>query len=533
MKKLPIGIQSIREILEEDQVYIDKTGFAKELIENGKHYFMSRPRRFGKSLFLNTLEEILEGNKELFKSCQIYHSDYDWQEYPILYFDFAQILNTSPEELETGLKESLQDMGSIHKISVTGSSSQSQLKRLVIELSKKNRVVVLVDEYDQPIINNLKQPEIAEQNRDLLKNFFGTLKSLDRYLKFSFVTGVSKFSQVSLFSGPNNLTDITMDPRYAGMMGYTEEEIKHSFSEHIKKMTKKRSKQGKNDTENNILEEIQEWYNGYRFSESPISVYNPYSTLRFLSVEKAESYWYNTGTPSFLIDEVKKYPQLVIPLGGISALKSTLSDISKLDRIHLGALMFQTGYLTIRDYNPEENSYQLDFPNREVKEAFFNSLLQEFTEIDPLEVSRTATNLRKNLESYDIQSFVKTINNHFAKMPYHLFTHAKEGFYQAVFFTFLEKSGIKTHAETPTNMGRIDLSFELGNTIYIFELKVDQTAEIAFDQAETKKYKEKYCDNGKEILVVGINFTSQSRNIGEWKATLFSSSGEPLRDIEP
>ncbi len=276
-------------------------------------------------------------------------------------------------------------MASSVGMSIDAPSIQEGLEALVIGLSKDNRVVVLVDEYDSAIINNLKDPKIAEQNRDLLKTFFGTLKSLDCYLKFTFVTGVSKFSQVSLFSGPNNLTDITMDPRYAGMMGYTEEELKINFQYYIQDIVTKRSNQRNLVSEESIIDEIRIWYNGYRFSEKELSVYNPYSTLRYFSAKKAESYWYGTGTPSFLIDEARKHPQSVVPLRGTSALKSTLSDISRLDRIHLAALMFQTGYLTIRGYNSEENSYDLDFPNKEVKEAFFNSLLQEFAEVDPLE----------------------------------------------------------------------------------------------------------------------------------------------------
>ena len=291
--------------------------------------------------------------------------------------------------------------------------------------------MVLVDEYDSAIINNLKEPEIAEENRDLLKAFFGTLKSLDRYLKFTFVTGVSKFSQVSLFSVPNNLTDITIDPRYAGMMGYTEEELKTHFQDYIEDIVKTRSN-GILVSQEEIIDEIRTWYNGYRFSEKELSVYNPYSTLRYFTSKKAESYWYSTGTPSFLIDEAKKHPQSVVPLSGTSALKSTLSDISRLDRIHLAALMFQTGYLTIHGYNPEENSYDLDFPNKEVKQAFFNSLLQEFTEIDPLEVSRAAKEIKEDLQQLNLNAFFNKMNTHFAKMPYHVFQHAKEGFYQAV-----------------------------------------------------------------------------------------------------
>ena len=533
MKKLPIGIQSIREILEENQAYVDKTGFAKELIEKGKHYFMSRPRRFGKSLFLNTLEEILKGNKKLFKECQIYNSDYDWQEYPVLYFDFAKLPNKTTEEFKTGLEEALEDAAKLYGMSISGSSCQSKLSRLTTELAQNNRVVVLVDEYDSPIINNLKNLEVAEQNRDFMKDFFGTLKSLDKYLKFTFVTGVSKFSQVSLFSGPNNLTDITMDPRYATMMGYTEIELRQCFAEHVQSIIIKRSEDGEKVTKDQIFEEVREWYNGYRFSDKIASVYNPYSTLRFLSAGKPESYWYSTGTPSFLIDLVKKYPQSVIPLKGTAALKSTLSDISKLDRINLPALMFQTGYLTIKDYNPNEDSYSLDFPNREVKEAFFNSLLQEFTEVDPLEVNRAAEEVRKDLENFDVESFVNKMNIHFAKMAYQLFSKANEGFYQAVFFTFLEKSGITTIAEMATNIGRIDLICEMPKATCIFELKLDKTAGIAFDQAKFKKYRERYTHNGKDILVMGINFSSKTRNIGTWKGVVFSSSLQSTQEIVP
>jgi len=538
MKKLPIGIQSIDKILNEGYVYADKTGYVRQLLEEGApHYFMSRPRRFGKSLFLDTLRAIFSGEKDLFKGCEIYESDYSWKEHPVLMFDFSQIKNATAEELENGLKESLQDLAKLYGVSVTGHSSQSQLKRLVEELSKKNRVVVLVDEYDQPIINNLKRLEVAEANREIMKSFYGTLKSLDRNLEFTFVTGISKFSQVSLFSGPNNIIDITMDPKYAGMMGYTEEEIKIGFSKYIKVIAKQRSSRDKHVTEAQVLEEIREWYNGYRFSEEDLAVYNPFSTLNFLRSKKPASYWYSSGTPSFLIDEVKNHPQVVTSLSGAEASKTQLSDISKLDRISLPALMFQTGYLTIQGHNPEEDSYRLDFPNKEVRQAFFDSLIQEFAEIDPLAVSRTAAAVRKDLEEFDIDDFVTKMNIHFAKVPYLLFpkakaNQAKEGFYQAILFTFLEKSGISTRPEDPTNIGRIDLVSEMQKTIYVFELKLDKTADEAFDQAETKRYKEKYAQRGKDIAVIGINFNSESRNISDWNGSLFSSEGELIRELD-
>jgi hypothetical protein len=536
MKKLPIGIQSIKKILSKgDYVYVDKTGFVKKLIDEGSpHYFLSRPRRFGKSLFLNTLGEIFKGNKKLFKGYQIYESDYDWKEYPVLHFDFAQISSNSCEDFKSGLKAEIERMGNLHETSVVeGPSIKFQLKVLIESLSKKNQVVVLVDEYDSAIINNLKNLEVAEENRNTLKAFFETLKSLDDYLKFTFITGVSKFSQVSLFSGPNNLTDITMDPEYAGMMGYTEEELRYSFGEYINTIAKERSDQGVPTTEDDILDEVRTWYNGYRFSRGKTCVYNPFSTLKFIRTKEPMGYWYSSGTPSFLIDHLKKQPLSISTLSGTESSMSDLLDISSLEYIDIPALMFQTGYLTIKEYDSKDQSYKLDFPNREVREAFYNSLIKEFTRINPMEVKRSSEQIRQDLKSYQIKSFIDQMNVHFSKISYQMFVNSNEGFFQAIFFTFLEKSGIHTTTEVSTNIGRIDLVSEMPKCIYIFELKLDKTAESALDQACTKKYKERYSHAGKEILLMGINFSSKTRNISEWKGELFSKDGEVIKTLKP
>ena len=426
MKYLPIGVQNIKIMLcKGEYVYVDKTGFIKELISGGiRHYFMSRPRRFGKSLFLSTLKEIFKGNKELFKGCQIYESDYVWKEHPVLHFDFAQILNTTPEKLEAGLQESVQDIAKSYRTSISGSSSQSQLKRLVIELSTKNRVVVLVDEYDHPIINNLENLDTAKKNRDIIKGFFTTLKSLDEHLRFTFITGVSKFSQVSLFSGMNNLKDITMNPKYAEMMGYTEEELREHFKEYVAAIAEERKQE-----EEEIWEEVRSWYNGYRFSKKETRVYNPFSTLNFMDEREAQGYWYATGTPSFLIHQLNYYPgspESIIPLSGTRASKIELSDISDLEEIDLVALMFQTGYLTITDYDEVANYYSLDFPNREVREAFFQTLVRHFAKINQL----LSKKCRKLLEDQSLTLFFKQIYTTLEGFPYPLFADANERAYQ-------------------------------------------------------------------------------------------------------
>ena len=533
-KKLPTGIQSIKKILaDQEYVYVDKTAIIKKILNLGApHCFISRPRRFGKSLFLDTLKEIFLGNKELFKECAIYRSDYAWKKHPVIYFDFAKLSNTDPEALKNDLVVTLKRLMASYDISFDEpeASAQLHLNVLIEELAKKEGpVVVLIDEYDKPIIDRLHDTDLAFANKDILQSFFGTLKSLDKHLRFTFTTGISKFAKVSLFSGFNNLKDLTMNTDYADMMGYTEEELKVAFKEHIQAIIEKRGE----GSEEDVIDDIRTWYNGYRFTKSEVCVYNPFSTLNYMDEQEFSSYWYSSGTPSFLINQVRKKPISLTSLRGKAALKTTLSDISNLDRINLSALMFQTGYLTIKGYNPEEDSYLLDFPNREVERAFFNSLLEEFAELEPLMVRRTAKEIYHDLESFNLTSFFEKINTHFAKVSYHLFANAQEGFYHAIFFTLLEAAGIKTCSELATNIGRIDLASELPETIVIFELKLDQTADTAFGQAEVKKYKERYSGDGKNILVIGINFSSTSRNISDWRGELLSPSGETLKTLSP
>ncbi|MBF5059169.1 ATP-binding protein [Candidatus Neptunochlamydia vexilliferae] len=528
MKNLPIGIQSIREILEEDQVYIDKTLFAKELITTGKHYFISRPRRFGKSLFLNTLGEIFKGNKALFKKCQIYQTDYQWEKHPVLYFDFSRILTTSTERLEIGLQEALEDLAEVYGVSITGSSSQSQLVRLVTKLAKKNRVVVLVDEYDRPIIKNLKSPKVAEQNRDFLKDFFGALKSLDAHLKFTCITGISKFSQVSLFSALNNLNDITMEPKYAGIMGYTEQELRQAFKEYIEKIAYERSQEGREISEERIIDEVRSWYNGYRFSRGETCVYNPFSTLNFMSKREPAGYWYSTGTPSFLTDQLKNHSQSIVSLDGTTARGDELMDISSIERISLKALMYQTGYFTIQDYNPLSKRYHLGFPNEEVRTAFMDSLVSHFT--DNTDV-RSSERFVKALESYQLGILFEHIKVGFSSFAYQVFAGAKERTYQAMLLSMLYGMGFDPLSERATNTGRIDLLLEMPKATYILEMKLDGSADEAMKQIHQKEYYKPYIGKGKKLILIGANFSSEARNVSEWKGELLSESGELVREL--
>ena len=378
MKKLPIGIQSIEKIRTQDYIYIDKTQFALELIEgDAPHYFLARPRRFGKSLFVSTLEEIFKGNKELFKGCHIHESDYDWQPYPVISFNFGAIANDTTEELKTNLHELLTKIGKEQGVEVHGSSFEFRLEVLVEALAKKGPVVVLIDEYDKPLIDHLHNVTVAESNRELLKSFFGVLKNLDKYIKFTFITGISRFSKVSLFSDANHLEDISMTPRYAIMMGYTYEEMVQCFDEHLQAIAQEQDRAAED-----VLEEIKAWYNGYRFSSEDTHVYNPFSTLLFFKNQAPKSYWYASGTPKFLLEQVKKHPRSLVPLSGTRAKESELTSSGSVEEIDLKALMFQTGYLTIEGYSPSSKHYQLGFPNQEVREAFTDSLVKHFAKFD-------------------------------------------------------------------------------------------------------------------------------------------------------
>ena len=533
MKKLPIGIQSIQKIITEGYIYVDKTQFALDLINNGTHYFLSRPRRFGKSLFLSTLKEIFKANKALFEGYHIAESNYNWQPHPVLLLNFGGITNQTPEELKTDLNDALTTIGEEQDIKIVRPSLASHLKALIRALAKNGQVVVLIDEYDKPIIDNLHNPEVVKGNRRLLQDFFGVLKNLEDYIQFTFITGISRFSRVSIFSGANHLKDISMDTKYAAMMGYTQEELRQYFVEHLQAIAQKKNTQGQPWTQEEVLAEIKDWYNGYRFSEEAIYVYNPFSTLNYLDEKKPKSYWYATGTPSFLVHELKQRPDEVTSLSQMLATQDDLSDINEVDATPLPALLFQTGYLTIQDYNVELNAYQLDFPNKEVRNAFFSSMLAVLGNLQSLKVSRMAKKLRASLNDLELDIFVDIINTHFARIPYHTYQHTKEGSYQALFVTFLELSGIHTQGEVATSKGRIDILCQLAGMFYIFELKVDQGADIAMEQALDQEYSQRCRHQGKQIVVMGVSFSSKKRSIDTWQGELLDEHGALIRKLAP
>ena len=533
MKNLPIGIQTIQEIITKGYIYVDKTQFALELIQKGKHYFLSRPRRFGKSLFVSTLEEIFKGNRALFEGCHIAQSNYDWKPYPVLYLDFGRIANKTPDKLERNLHLLItkinKKQGIEQGIEANRDPLEFRLEVLVEALAEKGQVVVLIDEYDKPLIDNLHTPEVAEGNRRLLQDFFGALKSLDEYIKFTFITGISKFSKVSLFSGANHLNDISMSAQYAAMMGYTQEELTKYFGQHIQAITQERNAQGQSSNEEEVLAEIKDWYNGYRFSEEEIYIYNPFSTLKYLAEKKPDSYWFATGTPFFLTKQIKKYSKDLIPLSGTQAKDDELMGSGNIEKINLKALMFQSGYLTIESYNKKTRYYQLVFPNKEVREAFIHSLIEHFAELN----EKFSAQMRTLLEEDNLTVFFEKIKRRFAKFPYQTFSKAQENTYHGLLFSILNSIDLEVSAEVTNNSGRLDLLIQMPKTTYVIELKLDRTPEVGLNQIISKEYDKPYLGQGKSIARIGLNFSSNKRNIDTWQGELLDENGKLIRKLAP
>lgn len=507
MKKLPIGYSTFQDVIEENCTYVDKTFFAYDLITKGKYYFLSRPRRFGKSLFLDTLRTIFEGKKDLFKGLYIYDK-YDWSKtYPVIHISFGGGISRSVSELQEDILRNLKRNTKQLKIKIDEQTSiKGYFQDLIIQAydTYNQKVVVLIDEYDKPILDNIENTEVATQLRDELKSFYSIIKDSDRYLKFVFITGVSKFSKVSLFSGLNNLNDITLDKNYATICGYTQHDLETVFYEHL---------QGQD------FGKIQEWYNGYRWLGEP--VYNPFDILLFIQKGFVyDNYWFSTGTPTFLLKLIEKNKYYVPNLEHIVA-DGRILDSFDVDNIELETLMWQTGYLTIAEAfeTPRGMTYQLKIPNKEVEIALIGTIADYLSKVEHSEIHKDS--IYKSLLQNDFEEFEKHVKSLFASIPYNNFTGAKlyeyEGYYASVFYAYVKSLGVEVIGEDVTNKGRIDVTVKMPDAIFMFEFKTDE--EGALNQIKSKGYHEKYVLLNKPIYIVGIEFSSVERNVVkvEWE----------------
>ena len=503
MKILPIGIQSFLKIRSDDYYYVDKTYFVKSL-EKGGYYFLSRPRRFGKSLFLDTLRQAFLGKKELFKGLYLY-DNWDWEKkYPVVYISFGMGTHQTPEKLKQNIAFQLKLNKQNLDIDCENNNNFSAcFAELILKAYDKysSPIVVLVDEYDKPILDAIENLEMAKENREILKDFYSPLKDLDPYLKLVFLTGVSRFSKVSIFSGLNQIYDITLDPQFATICGYTQSELENIFHDRLKDFDK---------------EEVKTWYNGYSWLGE--TVYNPFDVLLLFANKMFRPYWFETGTPSFLIKMIEKERFYMPKLEQIEVGSEILESID-IGNMPLESLLFQTGYLTIKNMERigPKYFYGLSYPNLEVRMSFNDSFL-DYVIKRPSFKERININLLHTLRKGDLDSLKEILQSFFSSIPYHWYTkndlEKYEGFYASIIYALFNGAGIIAIPEDTTNKGRIDLTAFMENKIYIIEFKVvDKPSEDPLKQIKEKKYYEKYLSEEKEIYIVGIEFSEEQRNI--------------------
>ncbi len=505
MQKLPIGIQNFQELRQGGYLYVDKTKYIYKLASGGKYYFLSRPRRFGKSLLVSTFKELFEGSRELFKGLWV-EEHWDWEKTnPVIHIPFAG-LDYKINGLYVELQKYIQEIAHSHGISLRDDSLKNQFGELLRKLAQaKGQVVLLIDEYDKPIIDFLgKEIAQAQENQQVLKNFYSIIKDSDASLRMVFITGVSKFSRVSIFSDLNNLRDITMSRKYSSSLGYTEEELEHYFGECIKQLA-----ESEGLSEKETLEEIKKWYNGYSWDGKQF-VYNPFSILLLCEEERFSNYWFATATPSFLIDVIKE--KQYYDFDGMEVGESFFEAFQISKDIPVGTLLFQTGYLTIKKYDPKSELYTLAYPNREVKKSMLEHLLGAFAKLEPGLGSKPVQDARRALQTEDFELLKDTLNRILYNLPHQLYED-KERVYHLLIHIFFDYIGIDIHSEVNTARGRADVLVELDDKVYAIEFKIDQSAEEALNQIKEKGYLDKYRSSGKKLIAMGINFSTEKRKV--------------------
>ncbi len=516
LRRLPKGISSFEVLRKGDYIYVDKTEQIYHLIDQGQYYFLSRPRRFGKSLLISTLKELFEANRALFKGLWIDHSDYLWDAYPVINISFFKIMSGNAIELRLAITEQIDDIARNNKIDLSHFVFlEAKFAKLIEKLAEKNRVVVLIDEYDHAILRNITNLSVADECRQVLQSFYGVLKDVDKYLRFVFITGVSKFIRTSIFSGLNNLDDITMDKAGATLLGYTHSELLENFKQHIA-----HSAHELTISSPEVITQMTEWYDGYQFSQfteiknESAKVYNPYSVLLFLSKSIFGNYWFETGSPRFLLDLIKEQEFQPVTLNDIRLRDSELGNF-QIDRISLPVLLYQTGYLTIQSYNPSSRIYTLKMPNKEVEVSFLEQVLSLITDVRAVTVDTCLVGAEQALNQDNIDSFCLSLQTFFAAIP--LLLHSRfENYYQSIIFVILKLSGFITLVEEQTNLGRIDLVMQTSSTIFIMEFKTRGSAQEALKQIEDRQYAQKYLLSSKKIILVGIFIDVEKPNITDW-----------------
>jgi len=501
MRKYPIGLQSFREIREGGFVYVDKTEVIHHLAESGKYYFLSRPRRFGKSLLVDTIEELFSGSKELFEGLWI-ENHWDWSRTnPVIHFNFAEIGYKSLG-LETSLHKSLSENAERLGVALSASSYDQQFKELIEKTARTyGKVVILIDEYDKPLLDYLSDTEQLEANRSVMKGFYSVLKGRDEHIRFLLLTGVSRFSKVSLFSDLNNLRDITLSTQFGTLVGITQTELERDFGPEIKLLEQE---------DPDIMVEVKEWYNGYTW-DFKNTVYNPFSLLNFMAEPVFNNYWYTTGTPTFLFEELRK--RKLGDLDGVKTSANALADFNT-DNLDMVSVLFQTGYLTLQERNGQ--IYQLGYPNREVKESLLDGLLNTYREPVVADSLVLATALRDALVAGDVPSVIAALNSLIGTIPYDHWRGDTESIFTIITVLVFRLAGVEVHTEVHSSKGRCDVLVQTDDYLYVIELKLDGTAQQALSQILETNYLQPYAADPRKKLALGISFSSIGRDVAEY-----------------
>ena len=508
--KLPIGIQTFRKIREGDAYYyVDKTPWAAALVDEGSHYFLARPRRFGKSLFLDTLKELWEGNEQLFKGLYI-HERWEWSvRWPVVRLSFGSDEFTRPGQLHASLMAQLDSVARRAGLVPEYDSGPIRFARLLEQMNELtgSGVVVLVDEYDKPILDALEKPDVAAANRDYLRGLYSVIKDREAHIRFSFLTGVSKFSRVSLFSGLNHLRDITLDPRHSAICGYRETDLDTVFAPELEGLDRA---------------EVREWYSGYGWLGKE-KVYNPFDVLLLFDSRKFKAHWFETGSPAFLIRTLMERGVTSLALEAMVGTEDLLSRFDVED-LAAEALLFQTGYLTIVDHENLGGStfYRLGYPNREVKQSLNQQLLRAMGP-DPSKQGASAMQLYKVLAGNDFAGLEALGRQLFASIPYEWHVNNEiaryEGYYASVFYSWFAALGLDTTVEESSSQGRLDMALRFGKRVYLFEFKVVESAGrgAGMAQLRARDYAAKYRSSGKEVFLVAVEFSREARNIASFE----------------
>ena len=512
LKQLPVGIQTFSEIINRDSLYVDKTAYIPRMLNLSKYIFLSRPRRFGKSLLVSTLQSYFEGRKDLFKGLYIEQVEKEWTEYPVLRFDMSSSKHMKKEQLEDYLRDMLAANEERFGISTNNPEPSLRLKNLIAKVYEKTgkQVVILIDEYDAPLLDVLHEREQLPVLRQVMRNFYSPLKAADPYLKFVFITGITKFSQLSIFSELNNLKNISMNPEFAAICGFSIEEVKTQMAEYLEDFaaTKKLNK-------DEVLEALKEKYDGYHFAWPSPDIFNPFSLLNAFQDRRLNNYWFESGTPTFLIEMLRQFNVMPSMLKPTKALSEAFNRPTE-NMTSVIPLLYQSGYFTIKDYNEISDLYVLDIPNKEIRVGLMESLLPNYVQIDSFKGTTAVAEMYLALLDNDVDQMLRLLQAYLLTIPQCDNTNY-EGHYQQLLYVIFSLLCRYVDVEVRTATGRVDMVLRTAHTLYLFELKLNRSAEAAMQQINLKDYPARFTRCGLPIVKVGINFDVGSHTISDWK----------------